>query len=383
MSFLGFLMKNLMRRKARTLLTILGVAVAMTTIVSLRGVAQGFQRSFVENFERRGVDLVVTAAGVPDQLRSDLDQKLGDRIRKIPGVALVTEGLVELVDVQRGEGTLSVLVTGWLVDAPQLKDLRLEAGRFLQEGDDRKILLGSTLAQHLNKAIGDTVEMQGQHFTVVGIFQSFTVFENGAAVVALPELQSLMLRKDSVTGFSVVLEPTDDKEALAESVKGRIESLRDEDGKTYRISAQTTRDYVSQSMPIQIAQGMAWVTSLIALVIGAISMLNTMIMSVFERTKEIGVLRAIGWRMRRVVYMILGEAILLSLAATAVGMIAAVGVLWGLARLPQTSGFISGELAPIVLLEGLVVTILVAVIGGGYPAYRAARWLPTEALRHE
>ena len=66
MSFLSFLIKNLLRRKTRTLLTVLGVAVALSTIVTLRGVAHGFQQSFEENFEHRGADLIVTAAGVPD-----------------------------------------------------------------------------------------------------------------------------------------------------------------------------------------------------------------------------------------------------------------------------------------------------------------------------
>jgi len=383
MSFLSFLIKNLLRRKTRTLLTIFGVAVALSTIVTLRGVAHGFQQSFEENFEHRGADLIVTAAGVPDQLGSDLDQRIGPKILAVPGVVRATPGLVELVDVQRGEGTLSVMVNGWRMDAITFDDLRLRSGRRLQEGDRRKIMIGMTLAQHLNKGVGDTVEMQRQLFEVVGVYQSFTVFENGGAVVPLAELQELMLRKGSVTGFSVVLEDAEDKAALVQRVKAQIEAITDDEGRPYRIDAQTTRDYVSKSLPIKLANGMAWVTSMIALLIGAVSMLNTMIMSVMERTREVGVLRAIGWRKRRVVYMVLGEALILSVAAMAVGTVVAFVVIRWLATLPETSGFVSGRLAPVVVLEALAMTVVLALTGGSYPAYRAARWLPSEALRHE
>jgi putative ABC transport system permease protein len=383
MSFLSFLIKNLLRRKTRTLLTVLGVAVALSTIVTLRGVAHGFQQSFEENFEHRGADLIVTAAGVPDQLRSDLDQRIGPKILAVPGVVRATPGLVELVDVQRGEGTLSAMVNGWRMDAITFDDLKLRSGRRLQEGDRRKIMIGMTLAQHLNKGVGDTVEMQRQLFEVVGVYQSFTVFENGGAVVPLAELQELMLRKGSVTGFSVVLENAEDKAALVQRVKEQIEAITDDEGRPYRIDAQTTRDYVSKSLPIRLANGMAWVTSMIALLIGAVSMLNTMIMSVMERTREVGVLRAIGWRKRRVVYMVLGEALILSLAAMAVGTVVAFGIIRWLATLPETSGFVSGRLAPVVVLEALAMTVVLALTGGSYPAYRAARWLPSEALRHE
>jgi putative ABC transport system permease protein len=383
MYFLTLLLKNLLRRKTRSLLTVLGLTVAVGTVVTLRGVAQGFEESFLENFQRRGVDLVVTASGVPDQLRSDLDQRIGRRIEEMAGVQRATPGLLELVDIQRGQSVISALVNGWEPGCPLFKDLTMLSGRTLRPDDHRAVLLGLSLAENLHKSIDDTIEMQRETFTVVGVFQSFTVFENGGAVLPLDELQQLMARTGSVTGFTVVLEPAEDRAALIESVRSQIETLTDDRGRPYRITAQPTRQYVTGSVYIQLAHGMAWLTSGIALIIGAISMLNTMIMSVMERTKEIGILRAVGWRQRRVVRMILGEALLLSLAGAALGMAVAVGLIRVLACVPQTSGFVSGALAPSVLVEGLVLTLLVTLIGGGYPALRASRLLPTEALRHE
>ncbi len=383
MTFLGFLFKNLLHRKARTLLTVLGVAVAMATLVALRGVAHGFESSFLENFERRNADLIVSAAGVTDQLRSDLDERIGPQIAQIEGVARVMPGLLELVDVQRGESTISVMIHGWNIGGPQFDDLTILSGRHFRPEDRQKILLGKNLADNLKKQVGDWVELQQHQYEVVGIYQSYTHFETSGAIMPLPELQTLMMRKGSVTGFSVTLDSTPDKADLMEMVRARIELLTNEDGDRYRITATPTKEYVRNAMPVQLARGMAWVTSILAVLIGAISMLNTMIMSVMERIKEVGVLRAIGWRKRRVVLMILGEALILSLAATIVGSVIAFAALRWLAHQPQTGQFLTGELSPIVLLEGLFMTLIVAILGGSYPAYRAACWMPAEALRHE
>ena len=166
-------------------------------------------------------------------------------------------------------------------------------------------------------------------------------------------------------------------------MRRRIEALADDQGKPYGITAQPTRDYVSGTIYIRMANGMAWVTSGIALIIGSISILNTMIMAVMERTKEIGILRAVGWVRVRVLGMVLGEALLLSLTGAAVGIGAAMLVIRWLAGVPQTSGFVSGGLSPVVIAEGLGLTLLMSLIGGVGPAYRAAGLQPTEALRHE
>jgi putative ABC transport system permease protein len=385
MYFATFLLKNLVRRKARSLLTILGIAVAIGTVVTLRGVSYGFERSFRANFERRGIDLVVVAAGIPDQLRSNLDEEIGPRIARIEGVRRVSSGLLELVNIERGEShsVISVLVNGWRPGGAQFDDLTIVSGRAIRPEDNRAIMLGATLAEHLKKGVGDTVTMQDERYDVVGIYRSFDLFENGGAVVPLATLQSEMVRPRSVTGFTVELEPARDKEALAEAVGRQIDALADAKGKPCGITAQPTRTYVSGTVYIRLANGMAWITSGIALIVGGITILNTMITAVMERTKEIGILQALGWVRARVLGMVLGEAVLLSLTGAAVGIATAMLVIRWLAGVPQTSGFVSGAVSPVVISEGLGLTFLMALIGGLAPAYRAAALQPTEAIRHE
>jgi putative ABC transport system permease protein len=112
-------------------------------------------------------------------------------------------------------------------------------------------------------------------------------------------------------------------------------------------------------------------------------MLNTMVMSVFERTREIGILRAIGWRPSRVVRMILMESMLLSLGGAIVGTAGGIGLTLLLSRMPFVNGAIQNSVSPVIIAKGFIIALLVGLIGAAYPAFRGARLLPTEAIRHE
>lgn len=382
MTFLGFIAKNLLRRAVRSALTCLGLAVAIGSMIALLGIAHNITGELNETFERRGIDLVVMSGGVSDQLSSELDESLVERVRQVPGVKAASGALVALLELRRGNSSISALVNGWPPDSFVYEDLTILSGRHLQAGDRGKVILGSTLAQNLNKGVGDTIELQGEPFQVVGVFQSFSVFENGSVGILLSELQRLSFRPGKVTGFSVrVDKSTGDPAADVDAVRHRIEALTGPDGK--KLSVQPTQTYVESSSHIKLVQAIAWMVSSIALLIGVISMLNTMVMSVLERTQEIGILRAVGWPRGRVVRMVLGEAVLLGLAGAVVGTIGAAIMMYLLTLSPRVNGFIEGRLAPEVIAEGLGITVVMALIGGAYPAFRAARLLPTEAIRHE
>jgi putative ABC transport system permease protein len=232
------------------------------------------------------------------------------------------------------------------------------------------------LALNLGTTVGDPLDVAGERFQVVGIFESDSLFENGGLIVPLAELQRMMGREGQVTGFVVAAEGSGDRRAI-EALARRIES------ELPGVAAMPTRDYVQGDVQIRLAKAMAWATSAVALVLGSVGMLNTMLMSIFERTREIGILRALGWRRRRVLALVLGEAMVLGVAGALLG--AALGFLGvrALAAAPTARGFIAPDLPPDAVAAGLLLGVVLSVLGGLYPSVRAAALDPIEALRHE
>jgi len=384
MHFATFILKNLTRRPVRSALTVLGLAATVASVIALLGISHNIRRAVESSFERRRIDLVVTQAGKSTGLNSDFREYLVDQARQIPGVTEVAEAVVDLIDLTRDSGsTDQVMIQGWKADNFGFEDITVVAGRKLRPGDHGKAMLGSTLAGNLGKGVGDTVVFgRDNRFEVVGVFKSYVVFENGGAILPIEDARVLTAKR--VTGFSIRVDTSaPDHDALVEQVREKVDALRDPEDPSVRLSAQTPESYVTSVSQIKLVRAIAWVVSVIAVLIGVISMLNTMVMSVLERTQEIGILRAVGWPRGRVVRMVLAESVGLGLAAAAVGTAAAVLGTYLLTLSPKVNGFIEPGIAPAVVAEGVGITALIGLLGGAYPAYRAARLLPTEAIRHD
>ncbi|HEV3168619.1 MAG TPA: ABC transporter permease [Isosphaeraceae bacterium] len=375
MRFTTIIVRNLVRRGVRTVLTVLGLAIGISAVVALIGIAWGFERSFLVIYETKGIDLIVVRAGVSERLTSNLDAKLGEQLKRVAGVKAIAATLTDVVSFEEAN-LASVLANGWEPGSILFRGIRVLKGRALQPGDDKAVMLGRVLALNLNKTAGDRLDIAGEPFQVVGIYESDSLFENGGLLVPLNVLQRMMGRQGQVTGFVVSAEGAPDRRAI-EALKKRIESTLP------KVAAVPARDFVEGDLQIRLANAMAWATSAVALVLGSVGMLNTMMMAVFERTREIGVLRALGWRRRRVLTLILGEALALGVAGAALG--SALGYLgvMAIAATPTARGFITSDLPPSVIAVGFALGLTLSLLGGLYPALRGASLEPTEALRYE
>jgi len=376
MKFSTIVLKNAIRRPLRSILTALAIAVAVGTVVALVGISYGFERTFLDLYRGSEIGLIVVRAGSKQRMNSTLDERLWDQMRALPGVRDVFPGLVDTVSFNE-LGLYGVLVQGWMPETMAFDHLRLIAGRVLRRDDGRAVMLGTILAKNLGKGVGDSLSLyEGEDFRVVGVYRSSNVFEEGAMVISLAQLQRVMQREGQVTGFSIILDRSADQATL-ERLRRQVEALAP------ALHAMTTDEHVNSLTEIQLAKAMSWLTSTVALVLGTFGVMNTMVMAVHERTKEIGILRAIGWGRWRVARLILLESVILSLVGAILGGVGAGLVVRLLTFVPTVNGLIDGRLPPIVLAYGLAVALLVGLIGGLLPAYRASRMLPTAALGYE
>ncbi|MCS7305202.1 MAG: ABC transporter permease [Thermoguttaceae bacterium] len=375
MTLMGFAWKNLRRRPVRTVLTMLGVGVAVGAVVALVGLAGSFEQALLDLFQRRGVDLVVIRRGGLQQMNSILDEKLAERIQQIPGVRAVSPGLLQPFSFPEVD-IFGVIARGMRSDSFLLKDLNMVEGRLFGPNDHQVVVLGSALAASLGKKVGDRIELAPGHwFTILGVYESENLLENGTMIMPLSDLQQMMDLQGKVTAFNVVADLHTPEQL--QHLKSQIEALAP------YLRAQTLRENVASSVELQLAKATAWLTSAVALIVGGLGMINTMLTAVFERTRELALLRAVGWRRGRLMRLVLLEAVLLALAGAVVGTLLGWSLTQLLSRIPAAGRMVAGQIPPTVVLKGFALALGVGVLGGLYPAYRAAQLLPTEGLRHE
>jgi putative ABC transport system permease protein len=372
--FITLIAKNVLHRPVRTGLTTFGLAIAIAAVIILVGISWNFQNSFMAIYNSKGIDLVVVHAGSSNQLASSLDEKMADRLRKIEGVADVAPSLVDTVAFE-DKNLSSVLLNGWVPESFLFRGVKMLDGRPLRHGDDKLAMLGRVLAMTLGKKAGDPIAVAGEPFHVAGTFESDSWFENGGMLMPLSTLQKMMGREGQVTGL--LIRATASDEQSIKVLRKRIEST------IPNVAATPARDHVQSDAQIRLAKAMSWATAAVALLLGSVGMLNTMLMSIFERTREIGILRAVGWRRQRVLLLILGEALAIALIGTFLGTILAVIGLRAITLAPTARGFINPNLPPEVILIALAMGVGLSLLGGLYPAARAAALEPTEALRYE
>jgi len=361
--------RNLFRRKTRTLLTMLGIAVGVAAVVALGAMAEGFVANYANLVSGSGADLLVMQADAMDIAYSAVDVTVGERIAAMPGVAEV-DGVIYGWLTAAGELDFFILF-GHEPRSRAITHFRVVEGVPLSGG--RQILLGKSAAEALDKSVGDTMRIYGTPYQVVGIFETGQGLEEGSGVIPLQEAQKLFNKRRQVNGFQVYLR---DLEAL-EAVQARIERLFP------KLSASRAKDYGLQQDWLAMVKGLAWGVALIAIVVGGLGMMNTMMMSVFERTREIGTLRALGWRRSQVLRMILGEALALSTLGGAVGIGLGIALTRIAARSPGLGALMAGQFTPGLFGQALVTALVLGAVGGLYPAWWGANLQPVEALRYE
>ncbi len=373
MHFIGIPARNLLQRPLRSGLTLLGIVAAVGSFIALVGASKGVQSAWTRGFAESDTHIIALRKSAVDLLSATIEENIVDQLSRVPGVEAVAGELVNLVNMGLDAGLLVLGLDrrGYLWKAASLSE-----GEMPNSEQHKGIVLGEAAAVALHKKVGDTIVIEGSDFEITGIARYRGSLNNSIIIVQLPTLQKLMGLPGKVTSFSIRAGYPGDPERLGE-LKVRL-------AKEFPLLAFTeTKDVADTVRAMRFLRSMAWAVSIIALFMGTVAVLNTLLMSVTERTYDIGVLSAIGWQPARILSMILMEGVLLTAAGSILGIGVGVGVLRLLARMPPVLGFLEPEVSPRLVLEVAVATLVMGITGSLYPSWRAIRLNPVDALRRE
>jgi putative ABC transport system permease protein len=371
MPFFLLIFRNLLRQKIRTGLTVVGMSVGITTVVALGIIAHSARASTEEILTVGGSDFSVGRAGSADLTFSTLSEDDVAKLLAYPEITHVTGVLLAFTSVGSNPYFAQIGIDPADLD---VFEVPLVQGRRLTPDATDELMLGSEAARQLDATVGDTVTIRERTFTVVGVYHTGAVMLDGGAILPLTTLQEIENKEGLYTLLYVRARPGTDLEALTD----RIE--RDHPDLATLLDLGDVRD-VDQGLEILDAVNLG--ITILAVLIGAVVVMNTMVMAVFERTREFGILRAVGWRTRRILQMVIGESLLLCLIAAAFGSLLAVIITRALILIPTIRAFIVPEYTVDVFIRGVVVGVAVALLGALYPAFRAASFSPAQAIRYE
>jgi putative ABC transport system permease protein len=388
------LVRDLGRRKLRSALTISGIAIGIMALVVFGSMANKMN-ALIGGGSKYYADKVVVSVG---SMYSGGIQPLAlsdvAKIQSVDGVAAATPTVDMTLSADGGGATMGTpeMITGNIPGGDKgLETFKIDLaqGRELTADDanSKVTVLGSDLARRLNVAVGDTVTLRDEKFTVVGIWAPTLTAPDKDAYVPLaaaqkllvqslpPLIQSKITASEIVTGVTVYPQKGVDPEVI----KTRIESVL---GKDYTVMSGKDFDAMLGTFSAIFTMVLTGV-ALLSLLVGGLSTINTMAMAVAERTREIGIKRAIGasrWRIRREIVL---ESAMIGLIAGLIGLGigAAMTILFN--DLGRASGNVLFELTVGTATTAILFSTILGAIAGFVPAWHASRLDPVTALRYE
>ncbi|MBS3125094.1 ABC transporter permease [Candidatus Woesearchaeota archaeon] len=389
---------SLRKRFLRTLLTLIGIFIGIASVVALISLGQGMQAAINQQFSSVGTDKIIiqgAAAGFgpPGQnAAGTVDKEDLELIKKVPGVNKAAGRLLRSVNLEYGT---SVIVTfgASLPEEQEARDLVIDAnniktkkGRMLKPGESNKILVGNHLwtIDHFSKdiALGSKMLINGKTFEVIGLLDKIGAGRDESIMVNEDDMRELLNEKDK---FSAIIVQTNEKPAeVADRILRVIRKDRRQKEGFEDVTVSTSEDIIASINTILgVVQAVFIGIAAISLLVGGIGIMNTMYTSVLERTREIGIMKAIGARNNAVLAIFLIESGLLGVLGGAIGIL--IGVV--LSKLVEFFGqgvvgnVLKASFPWYLIVGALAFSFLVGAVSGLLPARQAAKLPPVEALR--
>jgi len=398
--------------KLRSSLTMLGMIIGVGAVIVLMSVGQGLQNYITSTFEEMGSNLLFVTPANPDapgiaamspgRATASLTMDDAEAMRDIRSVLLVNPTNENFVKLIAGNENASAVIQGTTPEFQQLYDFEIASGRYISEVDiarrDMVVVLGSKTAEDLfgsDDAVGQQVKMSDKRFTVIGVLEprglsSFGFSWDEMVITPITTFQVRLFPQTTPSGEDAV-QSIVVQAASAEVMDEVIEDIETILKKRHRIDADEDNDFAVMSLEqmLGIFETITLALTIflgligsISLLVGGIGIMNIMLVSVTERTREIGLRKAIGAKRRDILVQFLLEAAMLSLVGGAIGLTFAWAAAWGISQIDLGGFTINAVVSPFIVIVAVSVSVIIGLVSGIYPAMRAARLNPIDALRY-
>jgi putative ABC transport system permease protein len=371
-SFIWLIGHNVWSKKVRSMLTALAVAIGVLTVVVLGIVTDSIRTTAAGVLQVGAADFTISQKGVNDILESALTESQLDKVRSQQGVASAIGVLLDTEALDKDHPL--VVEVGIRPEDLKPFGVRIADGRPLRADAEDEVMVGIRLAQDLGLKVGDTLRIGGGDKHVVGVFNTGNTFGDSAVMFPLVPFQAYERQPGGLSLLFVKV----DKGAKVVAVQKEVEA-----SSPLLVGIKNLLEFGRADRSYQLISGADRAATIIAIVVGAIIVMNAMLLSLVERYREFGVLRAVGWSRRRLITLVFGEAMVIAFIRACVGVGVAFVAIRVLAELPDLAGILKPTFEAWVFGRALLTAAAVTALGALYPALRAARLSPQEAMRRE